>query len=209
MQRSLVILGFAILLFGCVEIGYHHKVERNGNSAITETIDLSGLLAMSNSTGQPADVCINVTKGETDVKCTFKDGVLNVSRTFSETDGYYTFSKSSEFPNIIYTLEVRKLPPVVDQSAGGTGAPALDADFKSPGSKVSSKTLDAAGAEISYEVEMPGEIYSAENGKIEDGKAVYNVLDLMDDGEYIVVRSRELDMQSLLLAALGVLGLAL
>jgi hypothetical protein len=219
MHRSLVLSAFLVLLLsGCITMEYEQKVERDGSSVIKQKIDLSALLAMGNETGPDPfeNICINITKGETDISCTYEKGVVSVAKSYRAADGVYTFTKSSEFPYITYTLEIRKLPQIGQSGGEGAGqmggGDQLGSDFKSPDSRPAAASMKAIGAKITYTVYMPGEVISAENGKIVEGKAEYDVLDLMDDGEYIVVKSRELDVLMLvgsavvLLAALAVMG---
>jgi hypothetical protein len=216
--RSLfLVLGFAALfLFGCISIDYTQKLDRDGNSVMTQTIDMSALLSAGSQYASASDqlstICVNITKGETDVNCTYSDGVINVTKAVKPGDGQYLFSKASEFPYTVYTLELRKLPEIIksaDLSTNGGSGTQTDSDFKDPSAKLGAATLRTAGASMTYTVEMPGELTSADNGEVvidPSGKktARYNVLDLMEDGNYIKVKSKELDMPLLALIGGGV-----
>lgn len=216
--RSLFLaIGFAALfLFGCISIDYTQKLDRDGNSVITETIDLSALLSAGSQYASASDslsgVCLNITKGETDMNCTYSDGVINVSKPILLSDNQYSFSKSSEFPYTVYTLELRKLPEIIksDGLSSNSGSDSqTDSDFKDPSAKLGASTLRTAGASLTYAVEMPGELISADNGEIvtdPSGKktARYDVLDMMEDGNYIKVKSKELDMPLLALIGGGI-----
>lgn len=216
--RTIITLGLlALFLFGCVSIDYTQKVGRDGNSVITQKIDMSALLAYEKQSGSAgsglSSMCANVTRGQPDVNCTYSDGVIILTKMVKATDGLYTFTKTSEFPNNIYTLELRRLPELVESedlpSGGMSGDVATAADFKSASAKSAATSLKTIGASISYTVDMPGEIVSAENGKIEveaDGKKVakYDVLQLMTDGKYIIVKSSEFDIMTVGLVAGGI-----
>jgi hypothetical protein len=196
-SRNLIILGiFAVLLAGCVTIEYEQIVDRDGGSVITERIDLSALVAMSEQYGEESDlstICVNITKGQSDVDCKYDNGIITVKKSFKASDGKYMFTKTSELPYTVYTLEVRELPDLFDsESLDESGS--TSTDFKSAEAKTAAASLKTAGAELTYNVSMPGEIYLAENGEIKNGKAQFDVLELMSSGEYIVVKSRELDL---------------
>jgi hypothetical protein len=216
--RSLfLVLGLAaLLLSGCISIDYTQKLDRDGNSVMTETIDMSVLLSAGSQYASASDqlsgICVNITKGETDVNCTYRDGVINVSKVMLLRENQYNFSKSSEFPYTVYTLEIRKLPELIksDSLSSNAGSDTqTDSDFKASSAKLGATTLKTAGASLTYSVEMPGDIISAENGEIAadaNGKkyAKFDVLELMTDGKYLVVKSKELDMPLLALIGGGV-----
>jgi len=197
----------SILLLGCIDIEYNQDVDRSGNSVITEKINFTALIEASKEQNQtPPDyssICINATKGRSDIYCAYEDGVVTVRKNFTEDDGNYVFEKSSEFPNIVYTLEVRRLPDL--GNTDDLGQTDTSADFKSAEARNSAATLRAVAVKITYVVSMPGEIYSAENGKMVDGAAEFDVLERMSEGEYIVVKSRELDIVPLAAIGLAIL----
>jgi hypothetical protein len=218
--RTLILSGLlALFLLGCVSIDYTQKLDRDGNSLITQKIDLSALIAYANQSGGSdsdlSTICANMTSGQPGVNCTYADGVVTLAKAVKATDGMYIFNKTSEFPYNIYTLEVRRLPEIVESesvpSGGLGGDTSTTSDFKSASSKTAAASLKTVGASISYTVEMPGEIVSAENGEMEgpEGKKVakYDVLGLMSDGEYIVVKSKELDLVSVGMAIVGIVVL--
>ncbi|MFH0884715.1 MAG: hypothetical protein V1861_03325 [Candidatus Micrarchaeota archaeon] len=213
----LLALGLAVLLFsGCISIDYTQKVDREGNSVITQNVDLSALLSanqdFASSESQLSGACSNISQSGNDSQCSYTSGVMTITKSVKASDNLYIFNKSSEFPYIIYTLEVRKVPQIASSeglSSGAGSAPQTDSDFKDPSAKLGAATLKAAGASMTYSVEMPGEITSAENGDLvtdESGKKIakYDVLDLMTEGEYIVVKSKELDMVLLSIVGGGI-----
>lgn len=215
-RPALLFIGLsALLLSGCVTIDFTQKVDRSGNSVIMEKIDLDALLSMNqeyaDSEGELSDSCRSISENGNGSACSYDSGILIINRSFlaNESAYFYSFNKSSEFPYVIYTLEVRRLPQMVGPEAIGTdasSAPHVDSDFTDPSARLSAATLKTAGAAMTYSIEMPGEITGAENGEIvtdANGKktARYDVLKLMADGKYMAVRSRELD--TVLLAILG------
>jgi len=213
-RSSIIALGlFALFLSGCISIDYTQKVDRDGNSVMTENVDLSALLSMNkdfaSSESQLSGACENITKNGTVSQCSYDSGVMTITKSVKASDNLYIFNKTSEFPYTVYTLEVRRVPQIVSSeglSSGAGSAPQVDSDFKDPSSKLGAATLKAAGASMTYSVEMPGDIISAQDGEIvvdSYGKktAKFDVLDLMSEGEYLVVKSKELD--TMLLFAIG------
>ncbi len=174
-MKPLLLIGLmAILLSGCITIDYNQKVDRDGGAVITQKMNFSGLLALGNgssaSMSDLSGVCENVTEGQSGIDCAYADGVVTLNKSVGADEGVYLFNRSSEFPYVIYTLEVRKAPQLVEsevsaQGGAGAGMPA-DTDFKDPSSKLAATTLRTAGAKMTYTVEMPGELMSAENGEI-------------------------------------------
>jgi hypothetical protein len=216
-RSIIIVLGlFALFLSGCVSINYTQKVDRDGNSVMTENVDLSALLSLNkdfaSSESQLSGACDNITKNGSVSQCSYASGVMTITKSVKASDNLYIFNKSSEFPYTIYTLEVRRVPQIVSSeglSSGAGSAPQVDSDFKDPSAKLGATTLRAAGASMTYAVEMPGEITSADNGEVvvdSSGKktARFNVLDLMEDGNYLVVKSKELDMVLLLVIGGGI-----
>lgn len=213
METRQIILGLclsALLFSGCVSLEYYQKVDREGNSLITETIDMSALLSAGSpyegASEQLAGVCGNITAEDAGADCTYGDGVLTISKAVPLSEKQYTFTRSSEFPNTVYTLEIHRLPEVIESDTLASGASTqTDMDLKSPPAKMSASTFRAAGANLTYVIEMPGDVVRAENGEIIAGPsgsklARYDVLKLMSEGEYMVVQSRELDMPVLMIA---------
>ncbi|MCI0503731.1 hypothetical protein L0Y65_03400 [Candidatus Micrarchaeota archaeon] len=210
-RPSFLLLGMAALLFsGCISIDYIQDVDREGNSMVRESVNLSGLLSAggqySGASEDFSDACGNITEDDRTVNCTYSEGMLVLSKALLKSDNYYLFSKASEFPYVVYALEVRRVPPVVATDTISGTSSQTEYDFTDPSAKLGASTMKTAGASFTYSVLMPGELVSAENGEIatdESGKkyARYDVLKLMDEGKYIVVKSRELDVP--LLMALG------
>ena len=96
----------------------------------------------------------------------------------------------------------------VDSFWDGTGGNCLIVPNFSIGAVV---MMRLAEMDLYYVIEMPGEIMKAENGDliVDEGRtyAKYDVLQLMTDGEYMIVESKELDLVAIgiVLAAVGLL----
>jgi hypothetical protein len=217
MHRRLMALGIvlALIIFsGCISVDVSQKVERDGSSFIIQRVDLGGLegIAGFGATSPAPEICAKISQSDTAVGCVYDDDVITLNKTVKPSDGVYLFNRTSEFPYSIYTVEVRKAPAVISAgtaSQAGLGSEAKDAtDFKDPSSKPTAAMLRAAGIRFMYMIDMPGELLSAENGEIvvdESGKryARYDIIKLMSDGEYMVVRSKELDLPMVGLAVIA------
>ncbi|MFZ5501599.1 MAG: hypothetical protein ACOY58_06800, partial [Candidatus Micrarchaeota archaeon] len=146
--------------------------------------------------------------------CTFEGKALWLNKTVNAADATYLFNRTLEFPYSIYRVEVRKPPVIVSANTSDElGGDASEVgDFKDPSSKPAAAMLRVAGIKAAYTIQMPGEIISAENGDITvdaQGRtyAKYDMLRLMDDGEYMIVTSKELDLVAvgIVVAAVGLL----
>ncbi|MFH0738178.1 MAG: hypothetical protein V1827_06040 [Candidatus Micrarchaeota archaeon] len=209
MHRRVMALALAFMFlfqFGCVSVDISQKVERDGSSFIEDRIDISRLESLG--TLGASDICDKIASGEPEVGCSLSDDILTINKTIRPSDGLYYFNRASEFPYATYTLEVREAPSIISaetaQDAGLAGEAEDPTDFKDPSAKPTAAMLRAAGVRMTYEIEMPGELLEAQNGEIvtsEAGKKVarYDVVRLMDDGQYVVVRSKELDMPAILM----------
>lgn len=212
---SLLLIG-TLLSAGCITVELTHKVERNGDSFISERVDLSALLAAADKAGEAAELpaaCGNVSADDPSLSCNYAAGILTVNKSVRLSEGLYLFNRTSEFPYAFYTLEVRKLPQLINPDGLDSGdvqsmKPQSEAEFSDPASKLSAAALRTAGAKITYDVEMPGEIVSAEGGEVveQNGKklARFDVVDLMSEGRNIVVVSKELDLLMVFGAAAAV-----
>jgi len=210
MYRRLMALALVLaFLFqsGCVSVDISQKVERDGSSFMENRIDMGGMESVG--TLSASDLCDKITSAEASVGCRLDDDILILNRTLKATDGMYYFNRTSEFPYAVYALEVREAPAILNADTAteaGLGGEAKDPiDFKDPSAKPTAAMLRAAGVRLTYDIEMPGEMLSAENGEIivggaGKGMARYDIVRLMDEGQYIVVRSKELDMPAILMA---------
>lgn len=203
----------AIMLAGCISLEVEQKVNRDGSSVVTQRIDLSGFISMAESQGafEDSDALENMTnemndyctevESQSDADCTYSESsyVLVVTKTVTPDEAGYEFEKSYEFPNVVYTLKAEQLPDMglddlslgEDGSSLGGGTPAR---FDDPEMKQSIASIKMMGVEMEYTIEMPGQITEAKNGEIDDdGRAVYDVVELIEDGKNVEVTSSEAD----------------
>lgn len=206
MRSKIVLFGLiALFLSGCVRLDISQKVDRDGSSLIIERIDLNQIDNSSRSgiMDQVGTLCANMTA---QMNCSIDNGIVTLTMTTKAEDGLYNFSKSSRFPDAIYTLRMNRLPAFFDNASLWEGL-SLSSDFNDPSSNFTATTLKTAKANITYTIEMPGELIEVENGELvvdnETGKryARYDILELMSSGKPMVVRSKETD--TLLIGSVG------
>src|SRR3989344_7544275 len=207
----------ALLLLGCITIQYVHKLERNGDSLLTMNANVSALEGMGNSMGessagsfeeQQAESCKEKIELDPGLTCTYADGILTVSKHLSASDGLYDFKTEKEFLKIRYTFTLDTLPdidPSESDITGGSGigtgqqAGDLNLPFTDPKSAEQAEQMKQF-LTITYVVEMPGTIVSAEGAtEVMEGRATFDVLERMQSGEDIGVVSEEQDLTMLLL----------
>lgn len=218
----LVLLVASIILFaGCISVDIQQKVEKDGSSTITQKLDMTGLLAyaksMSNGSSSTdmdksmSEICVNVTKKDSTVICKTEGGVVTMTKKVTAADAGYEFSTGSRFPYTVYTFKTETMPQASSDSgimgSAGGAISSKSSKFTDAAMKSSAMMLKAANAKISYTIEMPGTITVAKNGEIVDGKASYNVLTLMENGEAVEVESQELDMVAVAIIVVVVLAI--
>ena len=174
--------------------------------------------SVANVDSQFGEICTNATRMDSSLKCEYDPaGVLTFEKSVKPEDAGYTFKVEDSFPYKVYVFSTDVQPQLMPQGMasgmGSTGTGMLSSTtalsgkqtkFTDPMSKASALMLKGANVKMTYTVEMPGELVSAENGEIKDGKASYNVLELMENGKAVEVRSRELDMVTLGIAAVAI-----
>jgi len=201
--RVLLLLVFSAILFsGCVNVEYYHQFNSDGSSMIIQKTDLSGLIEIENQSSlsdQVSSVCQNITEP---VKCSYEGNTITLSRQMKPDEGSYSFKKAIDFPYAIYTLEIKHLPAILDPN---TPAGSLESgstpysDFEDPSATSAASAIKAAGANITYIVEMPGKIID-HNGELTtespSGKEAvrFDIAQMMSEGKRPMVVSKEMDL---------------
>lgn len=195
----LLLLMLAIIVSGCISLEADDNVQRDGSSQITMKIDMTQLrtfvLAM-NSSAKSSDFdmemerqgCANLTASiaqDTRIaECKVTDGVLYVKGTKAAGAPNVTFTKEEAFPYTTYYYspsQMTALPGTINAT--------------------SVAQLKALNAKLTYAITMPGEVYET-SGKIENGKAVFDLLDTALSEKTMYAKSRELNAALLLPAIL-------
>jgi len=207
-------LAVALIAFsGCVSVEVFHTLNRDGSSLVVQKMDFSDFPAMASAygTASPVEFCEKIMSDNPGLGCAFEGRSLWLNKTVKPEEGLYIFNRTLEFPYSIYRLEIRKTPIIVStNTSAGLGEDVGEvSDFTAPSARPTAATLGLAGIDVQYTIQMPGEIISAENGDIivdAQGKtyAKYDVLQLMTDGEYMIVESKELDLVAIGIAVAAV-----
>ncbi len=159
------------------------------------------------------DICKNATAKDRELTCTYEKGIMTLSKKIKPGEEY-KFKTENRFPYVVYKVTLEKLPTLSEgdltslgagNSLYGSTAPTTTPSIKftDPQAKVSAASLKLLNAKITHSIRMPGEITLAKNGKIEDNKAIYDILGLMEEGQTIEVESQELDSIAIALGALA------
>jgi len=128
-----------------------------------------------------AQICANASTSMnlTNVKCDVKDAVLTVS---GDVKGDKLNSTQFKVNSGLFETEYVFAPPA-DSFNNGMTAEQLQ-NFSS----------QAAGSKATLYVSMPGTISEATNGKIVNGVAVFDLVDLVMKGKAPAVKSKELNL---------------
>jgi hypothetical protein len=213
-----LMLAASIVLSGCMAIKYDQTVERDGTSTVIQQLDMSALVswyesmyedmgedydtdALENMTMQMNEICIESRAQGAD--CTYSEADYLLTLTvdsLTPEDAGYEFEKTYSFPNVVYTFRADQIPEMGiefdedDNSLFDTSASDEVSGKFDEVDAASVASLKMVGMELEYAITMPGEITEAKNGEIDDeGRAVYDLIELMDEGETIEVVSQETD----------------
>lgn len=178
---------------------------------------------LANLSASMNDICKNATRDDPVLTCSYSDGIFKLSKEITSKEAGYEFKKESRFPYIVYILKLNSMPQITNKTpslptsplgTGGSAGPFGDIGnlnkpmkFTDALSKPAAAYMKLSNLKFTYTLEMPGEITSVKNGKIENGKAVYDVVELMDKGLVIEVESQELDTSMFIIVGIGALVL--
>ncbi|MBD3389922.1 hypothetical protein GF415_03115 [Candidatus Micrarchaeota archaeon] len=203
-----------VLVSGCVSIGLEQELNKDGTSLVTEEIDLSGFISAASEMGNDSSTSASdfeemaleacePFQDDPETECTYslQDYTLTVSKEITPEEGGYTFTQEADFPNVKYVFQTDQLPKIdVNLELGGeAGGEAEDMEeetirFTDSDAPQTAASMKMMSVDITYTIIMPGEITEARNGIINDeGEAVYDVLDLMEEKQTIKVTSEESD----------------
>jgi len=195
MKRILLLFLLAIIFIaGCISIEVEQKVDENGDSRITERIDISSLVSMASmrenvSMPTEEEVCANYTKER--YECSYDDGVLTLAKDFklSEAD-FYSFEREDGLFETTYTLTVTQMPKMGKESTmfDQTSQPKIDTKLTAPEAKGIASMIKTMNMNITYTVEMPASIVEAVGAvRVSGNTATFDVLERMENQRNIVV----------------------
>lgn len=206
MKYSIIVmmtLVMGLFLTGCIAITYEQKVDKNGDSVIEVNLnfeDIVSLLEKRNASNNTLFVEQNICENYSSMgwDCSYSEGELTLVKNIklSEAD-FYTFDiEHGSFGETVYTLTVTKLPRVSKKAFNASDtfnySKYENLSFTSPEMSLGASTLKLMNMNITYVVEMPAQIESA-NGAIaiEGNRATFNILEMMKNKQNIVVVAKE------------------
>jgi hypothetical protein len=224
MRRSVfaLLLVFSFLLLGgCISQSYTQKVDYDGKSVISNTIDLSVVKGYykqfgfnseeefaANITSFSQEACGKIMKKDKTIICIADGLTITLNRNFTSKEGYYSFAVIEGVPYKIYRLTVNKIPA---DKFGKSAQGLTFAGYSEPGmvnpidlkkkeeNSVSAQGLGAIpGFSFTYSIELPGEVTSATAGTyqadISGSTAKFDMVKVMANSAPLVVESRELNV---------------
>lgn len=226
-NRIFLIIAICLSLFfsGCISFTTTHKQFSDGSSKVVQDMDMSSLFSLTesyssstNSVSLLSETCYNVSKSNPDIKCNYSNsGVITLTKTFKPKEAFYTFETKDDFLVKKYRLTIDQLPDLGEDTSNVDSSTSQylsqytsngKVTLNGSGSKMTASVLKVAGVEYEYRVSMPGDITKAKNAKKFDKSiAVFDVIELMEDGKPIVVESEEINW--LVVAFLAFMGFVL
>lgn len=215
MRNLIVLLLLATLASGAMDQAYMQTVAADGTSAIMKTQDLA---VFSSMVSFPAleEACATMSS----VQCTVTGQKITITERFASNTGYYTYVRDDGFPFITHTLIITHIPNDVfsasldrvlmaaNASTGGVATPPIDIAADNAELVTVLKLLKV---KLDYEVVMPVQPYEAyagnATGTITGNSASFDLVQVMNASQPIVVRGRELNL-GILVLVIGVVVLA-
>ena len=209
-MRNIAILMFAvsILLTGAIAQEYTQTVGRDGDSVITKTFDTT--LLHGYDIDAIAAVCQN-----SEFSCSVEDGKMSLSINIDEDSRYYNEETEYGLPFITYTLTLRTVPTdlfseemnKIMVAAGYEEGPDV------PAAEIWKKDSEAVSllrnfGDISYTVNMPGNVVETSIGEMSGSTATFMFSDAYRVEENIVVKSQEINSGYLVIGIMIVVLIA-
>ncbi len=208
------------LLHGAFEQSYVHEFKEDGSSVITKDMSLSAFSVQLGEEGieQIAELCDN----EPALGCSVNTeaGSIILTENITTASEYYYFEADYGFPHMTYYVEIYRIPSErftgkIDEIMKRIGTETRSAEKPrainlKEDNTAQARSLRQLGAEISYEIVMPVEISAAAagevQGRIEQNRAVFDVVGLLGQKETINVKSQSLNL-GIIVLVLGIVVL--
>ncbi len=226
MRKILFLLMLTPLLFaGSLSQTYHMKVYESGDSVISQSLDLTFLdtLLPEGALSDMQTICVLQPELECSVEVETK--MLYLSRSFSDNDPHYNLEVEQGLPYSTYRLTLEKLPndrlleALNDITAAAGISPNDDVAIKpvdltdETTTSMMATGLRLMGMEMAYEIEMPGEIVSANSGNVQaqvsGSTATFDMVEVLEESEVIVVTSRQVNWLLIILICMVIAVAAL
>ena len=185
-----------VSISGCLDIEANQKINSDGSSEVELIYDFSALEESANEFGGGVDdqqdasmvqACENFTNNTTwkNAECILEDGKMTLRGEVLLNSSY--FEVDSSVPYITYRYDVTDINNIIEDAGIGEDQ---NADFTDESMGDMKAMAELFGIEMTYTLEMPGEIISTDLGETYDNKVTINMFDLPDDGP-VYVESRE------------------
>lgn len=218
--RILAVFAVLVLLFGCAEYSYTQEFKEDGNSTLELRIDYTYTIEMyaeyegktyetklQEFKNEKKNECEELVNANSGITCKVEKEIVEISIDLLSGE-YYNFTKKNNIPDHVYILELNKilnlnlLDPV-------TGIDAFELNGNlSEENRVKLQAAKNLGIKLEYIIIMPGEIFDASSGevegKIEGNKATFNLIEVAENAEPIIVKSKKVDEIYLYLVYLAV-----
>jgi hypothetical protein len=183
----------ALLLSGCINAEVRQVIDSNGkmSGSLNAVVNLTsfyvqqGLQPENYSDADPlieSSICGSLSNSSnlTGVKCGISNAILTVSGNFNESnltkaEGFF---KSTGLFNSEYLFAPNTSG--FGQFSGASGTDPVRALTEAK----------KQGANMTYVIDMPGEVYEAGGGRIVEGDAVFDLIDVLTNEKTIYARSR-------------------
>ncbi len=207
----LLVLLISVLLFsGCFKFNAYEKINSDRTSEIKMEVDFSGIAGMmGDQVSDSSEMCSSFEEDSEendfyDIECNVEDYVMVVSAKRSLKDNPALKVEESLFSKK-YIYNVSEGSSFFDSVTEGTG----DAGSIDTSDEQQVEQFKAAGVEMTYTLEMPGNITKTDLGEIKDNQVVVDLL-TMDKSKTYYVESEELGLGFVLGAAvIIILGVGL
>jgi hypothetical protein len=222
--KNINLLLFSILFFllvGCVYIESHEVFYPNGKSRVTIQINSKNLILTLtqakilppafNSWEEYLDDYCNLLANKTNFTstCYKKDDWFIIS-TFRVSSKGFALSSYEAFPFIIYELKIFQVPVPFLGDFKNIKEINLPKEGNLNYDEAYFRQLQASGLQYKYFVSVPGEIISTNHGQIIGGVLLIDPFEVATSNEkFIYIKSREINIQQLLLIILLMLFLFL
>jgi hypothetical protein len=194
----------AVLEAQSYDAGLDMMTAKNVTVAKTLSFDVKPAppAAGSDYESQFSSLCVNITRDNRDVNCSYSNGKLSLAKAIQPDGKTYVFSSEKGLFESSYSVRITELITLANSSeisGGSMASSGIDnwtGKFSEGFSSGTSASMMRNMMSIKYTVHMPAKIenYTAGGELSDDGRSVtYDVLDLYDKKRDIQITSREGD----------------
>jgi hypothetical protein len=212
----------SLIASAAIDQSYDMTVNRDGSSVIVKSMELNIFGADLNAAalGDVAELCDKDSR----LSCSVEGKTITIAKEFSP-GGYYTYRSEYGLLEIEHTLTISRIPTdrfstaledLLDEAgvleASGESADPIDLLDREANDE-SITVLKQFGANLSYYISVPAGMTEAKAGAVEGqrvGDAVrFDLVDVMDAGQPITVKSKELNSPNIIVISMVIVLAAL